>query len=148
MSYHVGLETKSKLPPARLANLLPAMPPSALLPHWALQLLAQMGFKGSGHGLGRAQQGVEQALQATQLKRGAGLGLDGGAGVKEGGSAAPACCRPLPVASTSSLRYSVWPSCMHPRCTATCPTEHSCCSPPLCRRRQQQADAQRQAAAA
>ncbi|KAI3435825.1 hypothetical protein D9Q98_001883 [Chlorella vulgaris] len=48
------------------------------------KLLAGMGFRGQGHGLGRQQQGMQQALQATRLKRGAGLGVDGGSGIREG----------------------------------------------------------------
>ncbi|PRW59634.1 zinc finger CCCH domain-containing 18 [Chlorella sorokiniana] len=48
------------------------------------KLLATMGYRGSGHGLGRRQHGVEHALQARRLKPGAGLGVDGGKGLEEG----------------------------------------------------------------
>ncbi|KAL4422140.1 hypothetical protein ABPG77_006829 [Micractinium sp. CCAP 211/92] len=47
------------------------------------KLLARMGFK-AGRGLGRQQQGLQQALQAAPMKRGAGLGVEGGGGAKEG----------------------------------------------------------------
>lgn len=54
-----------------------------------VQLLATMGYRGAGHGLGRQQHGIEHALQARRLKPGAGLGVDGGKGVEEGGAAGP-----------------------------------------------------------
>eukprot|EP00887_Chlorella_sp_A99_P006418 scaffold3.g6418.t1 len=48
------------------------------------KLLAQMGYRGGG--LGRRQQGIAAALEASRLKPRAGLGVDAGqAGVKEGG---------------------------------------------------------------
>jgi hypothetical protein len=58
----------------RFAALLAVLP----------QLLAKMGFKGTGHGLGRRQQGIDRALQAVALRRGAGLGVDGGSGIGQG----------------------------------------------------------------
>lgn len=56
-----------------------------------LQLLAGMGYRGAGHGLGRRQHGVEHALQARRLKPGAGLGVDGGKGIEEGEAVGLAC---------------------------------------------------------
>jgi hypothetical protein len=52
------------------------------LPVW-LQLLARMGYKGYGFGLGKRQQGMQQALAGAPLRRGAGLGLDAGGGTRE-----------------------------------------------------------------
>ncbi|KAL4458446.1 hypothetical protein ABPG75_013311 [Micractinium tetrahymenae] len=48
------------------------------------KLLAKMGFR-AGRGLGRQQQGLQQALQAAPMRRGAGLGVESGGGAKEGG---------------------------------------------------------------
>lgn len=57
------------------------------------KLLARMGFRGHGHGLGAQQQGIQQALEATLLKKGAGLGVDGGKGVR-GERVKAGCLRP------------------------------------------------------
>lgn len=75
--------------PACLALSLAASDlPTACHPP-ALQLLARMGFRGGSHGLGRQQQGMAEALTATRLKKGAGLGVDAGnKGVKQGGRTA------------------------------------------------------------
>lgn len=75
----------------RARHIIPCPAPALA----CLQLLAGMGYRGAGHGLGRRQHGIEHALQARRLKPGAGLGVDSGKGIEEGeavGLASRAAC--------------------------------------------------------
>lgn len=60
-------------------------------------MLASMGYKGGG--LGRSQHGIAAPLEAAQLKKGAGLGVEPAGGLREGEGAGNGSAVPEPYSS-------------------------------------------------